>query len=37
MNEEEVRDRFDETNGNKSGMQEVIQHFLFRECEESGI
>ena len=37
MNEEEVRDRFDETDGNESGMQEVIQHVLLRECEESRI
>ena len=37
MNEEGVRDRFDETDGNKSGKQEVIRHFLFRECEESHI
>ena len=37
MNEEEVRDRFDETDGDKSGMQEVVRHVLFRECEESHI
>ena len=37
MNEEGVRGRFGEADDNESHIQEVVQHFLFRECEESRI